>query len=125
MPTARSRAPKSAKKARAADAPKTTLEDVMKALEKAGSAPTRKTYARHAASEPMFGVRFATLAELVKKIGVDHDLALRLWRTGNFDARNLAFKVADPALLTPADLDAWARDTTVRMVSSYVAMLAA
>jgi 3-methyladenine DNA glycosylase AlkD len=99
--------------------------DVMKALEKAGSAQTRKTYARHGAAEPMFGVSFATLATLAKKIGVDHDLALRLWDTGNFDARNLAFKIADPARMTAADLDRWATDTEVRMCSGYVSMLAA
>jgi 3-methyladenine DNA glycosylase AlkD len=102
-----------------------TLEETMRLLEKAGSAQTRKTYARHGASEPMFGVAFSTLGALWKKIRVDHDLALRLWDTGNFDARNLAFKVVDPARMTPADLDRWARETPVRMVSGYVSMVAA
>ena len=69
----------------------------MAALEKAGAAQTRKTYARHGAPEPMFGVSYAVLKTLVKRIGVDHELALALWATGNFDARNLAVKVADPS----------------------------
>ena len=126
MPAARTRAPKSANpKGAKADAPRMTLTDVMKALEKAGSAQAKKTYTRHGASEPMFGVSFATLGVLVKKIGVDHALALRLWDTGNFDARNLAFKIADPAGMAPADLDRWARDTNVRMCAGYVSMLAA
>jgi hypothetical protein len=102
-----------------------TLAEVMSALEKAGSAQTRKTYARHGASDPMFGVSFATLGTLVKRIGVDHDLALRLWDTGNFDARNLAFKIVDPAKMTAADLDRWARETIVRMCAGYVSMIAA
>ena len=63
-----------------------TLAEAMKALEKAGSAQTRKTYARQGAAEPMFGVSFATLKTLVKRVGVDHELALALWDTGNFDA---------------------------------------
>ena len=105
--------------------PSMSLAEVMKTLEKAGSAQTRKTYARHGASEPMFGVSFATLKVLVKRIGADHDLARALWETGNFDARNLALKVADPARVTSAELDRWARDTSVRMVSWYIPMLAA
>src|SRR5688572_13197738 len=114
MPAARTRAPKSPKsKVAASDAPRMALSDVMRALEKAGSAQTRKTYARHGASGPMFGVSFATLGGLVRRIGVDHDLAMRLWDTGNFDACNLALKVVDPARMTPADLDRWASDMTV------------
>jgi len=102
-----------------------TLAEAMGALERAGSAQTRKTYARHGAPEPMFGVSFAVLKTLVKRIGVDHDLARSLWDTGNFDARNLAMKVADPARMTSAELDRWARETLVRMCGGYVAMLAA
>jgi 3-methyladenine DNA glycosylase AlkD len=102
-----------------------TLAEAMKALEKAGTAQARKTYARHGAREPMFGVSFATLKVLAKKAGPDHDLARALWDTGNFDARNLAFKVADPAKTTAADLDRWARETQSRMWGGYVSMLAA
>jgi 3-methyladenine DNA glycosylase AlkD len=102
-----------------------TLEQTMKELEKAGSEPTRKTYARHGATGPMFGVSFATLKTLVKKIGVDQELAAALWSTGNFDARNLAVKIADPATIAPALLDRWSSDMTMRMCSGYVAALAA
>lgn len=102
-----------------------TLGEVMRALEQAGTAQTRKTYARHGAQEPMFGVQFSVLKALHKKIGVDHELALALWDTGNFDARNLAFKVVDPAKVTAKDLDRWSRDMTVRMCAGYVSTLAA
>ena len=114
----------SAKPAKAAAA-RMTLSQVMKELEKAGSAQTRKTYARHGAEEPMFGVSFATLKDLTKKIDVDHELALALWDTGNFDARNLAVKIVDPARMSSADLDKWARETCMsRMCGGYVGMLA-
>lgn len=52
-----------------------TLAETMTALEQAGSEQTRKTYARHGASAPMFGVSFATLGTLLKRIKVDHELA--------------------------------------------------
>jgi 3-methyladenine DNA glycosylase AlkD len=113
-----------AKKSKAAPA-RMTLAETMAALEQAGSAQTRKTYARHGAPEPMFGVSFATLKTLVKRIKVDHELALALWETGNYDARNLALKVADPAKMSPADLDRWAKTPTARMCHGYIAYLAA
>jgi len=102
-----------------------TLAEAMAALEKGGSAQTKKTYARHGASEPMFGTSFATIATIVKRAGVDQDLALALWETGNFDARNLAFKVADPSRMKVSDLERWARETKVGMSHWFVGMLAA
>ncbi len=123
MPATKTKA-KSTPTKRAAPA-KMSLADAMSALEKAGSEQTRKTYRRHGATDPMFGVAFAFLKTLVKKIGVDHDLALALWDTGNFDARLLAVKVADPQRITSKDLDRWASDQTSRMCRGYVASLAA
>ena len=101
-----------------------TLVEVMATLEKAGSAQTKKTYLRHGAKEPLFGVQFATLKDLWKKLRTNHELACALWDTGNFDARNLAVKLADPAQMTPSRLDAWARCNDVPMCVSYVAALA-
>ncbi len=107
-----------------APAVRMTLAETMATLEKAGSAQTKKTYMRHGANEPLFGVSFATLKGLLKRIGVDHELALALWDTDNFDARNLAVKIADPAKMTSADLDRWARGDNAMMCGSYVSALA-
>lgn len=105
--------------------PRMTLQQTMHELEKAGSAQTRKTYARHGAPEPMFGVSFATLKLLYKRIKVDQELAEALWDTGNFDARNLAVKIADPASISSRELDRWAASPKARMCGGYVAHLAA
>ena len=127
MPTAKTATKKTAPRKPAKAPPaRMTLAETMRILEKAGSAQTRKTYLRHGAAEPMFGVSFATLKDLTKRIDVDHELALALWDTGNFDARNLAVKIVDPARMTPADLDRWAREVSPSlMCGGYVAMLAA
>jgi len=61
--------------------PRLTLAQTMTALEKAGSEQTRKTYLRHGAKPPLFGVSFATLKTMHKAIGVDHELAVALWDT--------------------------------------------
>lgn len=105
--------------------PRMPLAEAMAALEAAGSEQTRKTYARHGAPAPMFGVSFATLKTLVKRIRVDQELALALWGTGNHDARMLATKVADPERMGAAELDAWAAVSMGRGCGAYVAMLAA
>jgi 3-methyladenine DNA glycosylase AlkD len=101
-----------------------SLAEVMKELESRGTEQTRKTWMRHGATGPMFGVLFADLKMLMKRIKVDHDLALKLWDTGNVDARNLAVKVVDPLLTTPKLLDAWAAGHGARGCHSYVAHLA-
>lgn len=86
------------------------LNDVMAELEQLGTAQNRKIYARHGAKDPMFGVSFANLDKLKKRIKVDHPLAEALWATGNHDARVLATKIADPKQATRAQLEAWAQD---------------
>ncbi len=117
-------APKAAKAAKSK--PRMSLAAAMSALEEAGTEQARKTYRRHGAKDPMFGVSFAVMKTLVKRIGVDHELALELWDTGNHDARMLAVKIADPAQMTSEQLDLWSDEyTATRMCGGYVPMLAA
>jgi alkylated DNA nucleotide flippase Atl1/3-methyladenine DNA glycosylase AlkD len=83
--------------------------EVMSALEAAGSEACRSTYARHGVKPPMFGVRYGDLGKLVRKIKVDHLLALELWETGNHDARIMATMIADPDRFAVSTLDSWAK----------------
>jgi 3-methyladenine DNA glycosylase AlkD len=102
-----------------------TYDEAMAALEAAGTEQTRKTYLRHGASEPLFGVRFGDLRPLGKRIGTDHALAEQLWDSGNTDARLLACLVADPALVSEDELDAWLEDIdTYFLVDTFVAEIA-
>ena len=86
------------------------LKTVMKELEAAGTAQTRKTYARHGIGEPMFGVSYATFYAMQKKIKVDQQLADQLWKTGNHDAQVLATLIADPKTITDKQLEEWAKE---------------
>ncbi|MGH9842621.1 MAG: DNA alkylation repair protein [Blastocatellia bacterium] len=66
------------------------FKGLMKELEAAGTAQNRKVYARHGApADKMFGVSYANLYALRKRIKVDQALADRLWASGNHDARVL------------------------------------
>ena len=83
---------------------------VLTELEALGTAQNRKVYARHGVNEPMFGVSFAHLRKMGKKLRPDHDLAQALWASGNHDARVLALAVADPARTGRSEIEAWAED---------------
>jgi 3-methyladenine DNA glycosylase AlkD len=55
-----------------------------------------------------FGVSIYELRKVAGELGRDHELAIALWATGNHEARLLAGMVDDPALVTEAQMDAWA-----------------
>ena len=82
------------------------LTEVLAQLEAAGSEQTRKTYARHGIRGECFGVSYAVLGQLRKKIKVDDSLALELWASGIHDARILACMVMDTNKITRERLDA-------------------
>ena len=54
-----------------------------------------------------FGVTMTQLKQLAKITGLDHELALALWKSAWYDARMLACLVDEPAKVTAAQMDAW------------------
>lgn len=101
------------------------IEEVLAELEGAGSEQTRRTYRRHGITGPAYGVSYAMLGKLQKRIKSDHPLALALWATGNQDARVLATKVADPGRLTVKEADAWVKESPNATLAEAVAALVA
>ncbi|MGD9906699.1 MAG: DNA alkylation repair protein [Vicinamibacterales bacterium] len=97
----------------------------MRAITAKGTPGAAAVYRRHGVAEPTVGLRYADIGALVKRIGVDHDLALALWDTGLHDARVVATKVADPLQLTRATLDRWLADCANYIVTDAVAGTAA
>lgn len=61
-------------------------------------------------SDNALGVTVADLRILAKKLGKDHELAIALWDTEVYEARMLVAFVAEPARVTPAQMDRWCRD---------------
>ena len=98
-----------------------TVNEVMAELEAFGAEQTRKTYQRHGVSGEMFGVSYAHLGKLQKRIKVDHALALGLWATGNHDARVLATMIADPAQADDKALEGWAKELDSYVITDAVA----
>jgi 3-methyladenine DNA glycosylase AlkD len=89
----------------------TDVASILATLERKGSKRNRDGMARYAIVAPKaFGVSVGELRAMGKRIGKDHDLAAGLWRTGWYEARMLAAFVDDPALVTSAQMDRWAKD---------------
>jgi 3-methyladenine DNA glycosylase AlkD len=101
-----------------------TVTETLKTLESLGTAQNRKVYARHGAPENQYGVSFANLQKLQKRIRVDQSLALGLWKSGNGDARILATMIAEPAKMTEKILDGWVGAIRYYVLADAVASLA-
>ena len=96
-----------------------TIAKVMQELEALGSEQTVKTFRRHGANGPMFGVKVGDLKQVLKQIKGNQALALELWETGNSDAMYLAALVADGSQMTAKQLDDWAKSAWWQMLSEY------
>lgn len=79
-------------------------------LKSLGTEQNCKIYKRHGAKGELYGVSFANLEKLKKRIKLNHKLAEQLWDTGNFDARILATMIADPKQASESFLERWLSD---------------
>jgi 3-methyladenine DNA glycosylase AlkD len=80
-------------------------------LRKHSSRAVRDGMSRYAIpNDDALGVRMADIQKLGKQLGHDHALALGLWKTGIYESRMLCAYVDEPDKVTPAQMDAWARD---------------
>ena len=103
-----------------------TTEQVMKELEKKGSESIRKIFRNHGGSGPMYGVKVGDLKVIQKKVKKDHELAMGLFATGNYDAMYLAGLIADESKMSRKDIQQWAEKSTSKGISEYtVAWVAA
>lgn len=84
---------------------------VLSRLKGLGSERNRLGMARFGiVSDKIFGVGTKPIFALRKEIGRNHALALKLWKTGWYEARALAFLIAEPAKVTPAMMNSWVKD---------------
>lgn len=84
---------------------------ILAELRSMGSEVDRAGMARYGINvERAFGVSVYALREVARRLGTDHALALRLWETGNHEARLLACFVDAPAAVSAEQLEAWSAD---------------
>lgn len=95
------------------------LEETMAALKNLGCERTKRTLLKHGAKEPFWGVKIGDMKKLAKETGADHELALKLFATGNSDAMYFASIIVDPSRLTKATLRNWAKNAHWYYLSEY------
>ncbi|WP_395645108.1 DNA alkylation repair protein [Terricaulis sp.] len=88
------------------------VKDVLRTLEKKADPQFRRDMSERygIVVKKAWGVRMANILAIAKSCGTDHALAAALWKSGWYEARLLASMVEDPALVTPAQMDAWCKD---------------
>ena len=94
-----------------------TLAEIMQELESRGTPSTKKTFMRHGAPEPFFGVKIGDLKPLQRMLKGQQQLAMELYATKNSDAMYLAGLIADGSKMTRKQLDQWAKESTWHMIS--------
>ena len=101
-----------------------TLNETLKQLKALGNEKVRAQNAKHGAGDDQFGVSLGEIRTLAKKIKTDHELALKLWDTGNVDAQFLSALLIQPKKLAAKEMDRMVRSVSfVRVadwLSSYV-----
>jgi 3-methyladenine DNA glycosylase AlkD len=98
---------------------------ILKELAALGTAQNRKVYARHGVAGAMFGVSYAHLGRLARKLQGEHELALALWASANHDARMLVTMIADPRRLGARELERWVKELDNHPLTDAFAKLAA
>ena len=87
------------------------MQSVLTCLKRHSTRRTLEGMARYAIpSDNAFGVSVSDIRVLAKRLGHNHELAAALWKTGVYEARMLTSFVDDPALVTPAQMNRWARE---------------
>lgn len=91
-----------------------------------GSESIKKVLIQHGAVEPFYGVKIGDMKKIVKKVKMDHQLALDLYDTGISDAMYLAGLIVDDEKMSKKDLQNWLKKAPWSMISEYtVAWVAA
>ncbi len=103
-----------------------TATQIMEELKKKGSENIKRIFLNHGAREPLFGVKVGDLKAIQKKVKKNHELAMELYATGNYDAMYLAGLIADEPKMNKKDIQQWAEKSTCPGISEYtVAWVAA
>lgn len=103
-----------------------TVKEILAKLESLGDEKRRQHNAKigpdgiAGAGDNQFGVKTGDIRKLAKKIKTDHQLGLKLWKTGNIDAQLLAILIMNPKELSPRQLDTMVREARFAWVAEWL-----
>ena len=104
-----------------------TSEDILKQLAAAGQPSIKNVLLKHGIKEPLYGVKIEEMKKMQKSIKADqHPLALKLYKSGIYDAMYMAGLMADPEKMSAKELQEWVQSATAPVLyETTVAALAA
>lgn len=82
-----------------------TLQETISQLKELGNEKMRAQNRRNGAGENQHGVRLGDIKKLAKKIKLNHELGLSLWKTNNIDAQLLSIHILKPKMLSVEEID--------------------
>ena len=97
-----------------------TFKETLEQLEALGDEKTRAYNTKNGVGQNQYGVKLGELRNVAKKIKTNHELALKLWETENFDAQMLAMLIIKPKELTADELDAMVRSVKYARVADWL-----
>jgi 3-methyladenine DNA glycosylase AlkD len=97
-----------------------TVPEILAQLESLGDDARRAHNTKAGAPANQFGVKLGDIRAMARKIKTDHELALKLWDTGNVEAQLLATLIIKPSSLSTGELDKLTRSTTCAQVADWL-----
>lgn len=97
-----------------------TVKEILAQLKSLGDDARRKHNVKAGAPENQFGVKMGDIRVVAKKIKTDHELALKLWDTGNVEAQLVATLIIKPKALSADEVDKLTRSTTCAQVAEWL-----
>lgn len=96
-----------------------TAEEIIKQLKELGQESIKKVLLKHDIKEPLYGVKVEELKKIAKKVKNGHELSLKLYDSGIYDAMYLAGLVAEPQKMTARDLQKWVDKANTHAIRDY------
>jgi 3-methyladenine DNA glycosylase AlkD len=97
-----------------------TVKEILAQLKSLGDDARRAHNTKAGAPDNQFGVKLGDIRTIAKKIKTDHELALKLWDTGNVEAQLLGTLIIKPTSLSADELDKLTRSTTCAQVAEWL-----
>lgn len=97
-----------------------TAQDILKQLKALGNEKVRTHNTKYGAGKNQFGVLHGDIRKLAKKIKIDHELGLALWKTGNVDAQLLAALILQPKSVSARDLEKLVKSAAFSHVADWL-----
>jgi len=96
------------------------VKEILAQLKSLGNDARRAHNTKAGAPDNQFGVKLGDIRVIAKQIKMDHELALKLWDTGNVEAQLLATLIIKPKSLSADQLDKLTRSTTCAQVADWL-----